>query len=157
MKKIILCLIIVFILLGGGYQFYASKINKSKKEFYKPLSPKDLNPKSFIKLFTEKYNKDSNLNFVTLTGDFPENWVKPNDIEYLISIMRSKEKCCGYMNTFSSFISSENGEVGGFAIIFLNSYISKTKINMGLNCNPKTDEESVKKIDSWYRNTINKK
>lgn len=153
MKKIILPLIIVFILLVGGYQFYASKTNKPKKEFYKPLSPKDLNPKSFIKLFTEKYNKDSNLNFVTLTGDFPKNWVKPDDIEYLISIMKSKEKCCGYMNTFSSFISSENGEVGGFAIIFLNSYISKTKINMGLNCNPKTDEESVTKIESWYRNS----
>lgn len=155
MKKIILSLILVFILLGVGYQFYASKINKPKKGFYKPLSPKDLNPKSFIKLFTEKYNKDSNLNFITLMGDFPENWVKPNDIEYLISIMSSKEKCCGYMNTFSSFISNENGEVGGFAVIFLNSYISKTKINMGLNCNPKTDEESVTKIESWYRNTKN--
>lgn len=155
MKKIILSLIIVFILLGVGYQFYASKINKPKKEFYKPLSPKDLNPKSFIELFKKEYNKDSKMNSVTLMGDFPENWVKPNDIEYLISIMKSKEKCCGYMNTYSSFISSENGEVGGFAVIFLNSYISKTKINMGLNCNPKTDEESVTKIESWYRNTKN--
>jgi uncharacterized protein YneF (UPF0154 family) len=156
MKKIILSLIIVLILLGGVYLFYNSKINKPKKEFYKPLSPKDLNPKSFIKLFTEKYNRDSKLNSVTLSGDFPENWVKPNDIKYLISVLRSKEKCCGYMNTFSSYISSENAEVGGFAIIFLNFYISKTKINLGLNSNPKTDEKSIREIEKWYQSTANK-
>lgn len=149
MKKIILSLIIVSILSVGGYLFYDFKIKKVEKENLKVLYPKDLDTKSFIKLFTEKYNKDSTFNFVTMMGNFPENWVKPNEISYLISIMRSKEKCCGYMNTFSSFISNENGEVGGFAIIFLNSYISKTKINMGLNCNPKTDEESVRKIENW--------
>lgn len=151
MKKIILSLLIVFIALTGCYLFYDFKINKPKKEYYKSLSPKDLNPKSFISLFKEKYNKDSKLNFITLTGDFPKNWVKPNDIEYLISIMYSKEKCCGYMNVFSSFISSENAEVGGFAIIFLNSYISKTKINLGLNSNPKVDAASIKKIETWYQ------
>jgi hypothetical protein len=151
MKKIILSLIIVSILSVGGYLFYDFKIKKTEKENLKVLYPKDLDTKSFIKLFTEKYNKDSTFNFVTMMGDFPENWVKPNEISYLISIMRSKEKCCGYMNTFSSFISNENGEVGGFAIIFLNSYISKTKINMGLNCNPKTDEESIRKIENWYQ------
>ena len=55
------------------------------------------------------------------------------------------------MNFFSSTMSNDNGEVGGFAIIFLNSYISKTKINMGLNCNPKTDIESIRKIEKWYQ------
>jgi hypothetical protein len=86
-----------------------------------------------------------------LGGEFPENWVKPNDIQYLISIMYSKEKCCGYMNIYSSTISDENAEVGGFAMIFLNSYISKTKINLGLNSNPKVDSASIKKIENWYQ------
>ncbi|MEN2413876.1 hypothetical protein [Flavobacterium mesophilum] len=86
-------------------------------------------------------------------GEFPNKWVKPNDVEYLISIIDSKEKCCGYMNTFSSHISSENGEVGGFAIIFLDSYISKTKINLGANCNPKTNNESIIRIKNWYKNS----
>lgn len=122
MRKIILSLPVVIILLGGSYLFYDFKMTQTKKEnfgtfnikdfhtknqYYKSLSPKDLNPKSFISLFKEKYNKDSKLNFITLTGDFPKNWVKPNDIQYLMSIMYSKEKCCGYMNVFSSFISSE--------------------------------------------------
>lgn len=171
MRKIILSLLLVIILLSGGYLFYDLKIKKTRKEnfgtfnikdfdtkskYFKALSPKDLNPKSFIKVFTEKYNKDSAFNYVSMLGEFPNNWVKPNDIQYLMSIMRSKEKCCGYMNIFSSTLSIENGEVGGFSIIFLNSYISNTKINLGLNCNPKTDEESVKKIENWYRNMKDK-
>lgn len=57
MKKLILSLITVFIFLAVGYQFYLSKINKPTKEFYKPLSPKDLNPKSFIKLLQKSITK----------------------------------------------------------------------------------------------------
>jgi hypothetical protein len=170
MRKIILALLIVLILLTGSYLFYEFKINNTNKDnfktinakdlipnttkYYKTLSPKDLDPKSFITLFIEKYNKDSKLNFVTLSGEFPENWVKPNDVRYLISIVHSKEKCCGYMNIFSSTISNENAEVGGFAIIFLNSYISQTKINLGLNCNPKTNPASIRKIETWYQKNI---
>lgn len=155
MRKILLPLLVVIILLSGSYLFYNFKINKTKKEYYKNLSPKDLDPKSFIELFKERYNKTP-INSISMVGDFPENWVKSNDVEYLMSIMNSREKCCGYMNVFSSFISNENAEVGGFAIIFLNSYISNTKINLGLNCNPKTDKESVKKIENWYRNMKDK-
>lgn len=165
MRKIILSFIIIFILSIGGYLFYDSKIKHSEKDnlkftnledliqkkYSKTLAPKDLGPKSFITLFIEKYNKDSKLNFVTLGGNFPEDWVKPNDVQYLISIMHSKEKCCGYMNIFSSTITNEDAEVGGFAIIFLNSYISKTKINLGLNCNPKVNLASIKKIETWYQ------
>lgn len=169
MKKVILSLIIILTLTAGGYLFYTFKINKSEKENLSTLSieeltsnvkknhtilsPKDLDPKSFILLFKERYNKKSPLNFVTLSGEFPENWVRPKDVEYLISVMNSKEKCCGYMNFFSSTLLTENAEVGGFAIIFLNSYISHTKINLGLNSNPKADKESIKEIEDWYRNT----
>jgi hypothetical protein len=167
MRKIIIPLIIIFILLAGGYLLYYLRISHTDKDnfkninsenlstnktkCYKILSPKDLDPKSFIKLFTEEYNKNSKLNFVTLSGEFPKNWVRPNDIKYLISIMHSQEKCCGYMHIFSSHMLSDNAEVGGFAIIFLNSYISNTKINLGLNCNPKTDQEAIKKIENWYK------
>jgi len=150
MRKIILSFIIFFILSIGGYLFYDFKINKEQKEYHKTLSPNDLDPKSFITLFVEKYNKGL-INFVTLSGEFPEDWVKPNDVQYLISIMHSKEKCCGYMNIFSSTITNDDAEVGGFAIIFLNSYISQTKINLGLNSNPKVDPALIKTIETWYQ------
>ncbi|MBS7254341.1 hypothetical protein [Flavobacterium branchiicola] len=155
MKKTILSLLIVSIVLTGSYLFYNFKKNKAKEEYFKTWSPKDLNPKSFIELFTEAHNKKP-LNFITMTGEFPANWVKPGDVEYLISILDSKKKCCGYMNIFSSTLLNEDADVGGFAIIFMDSYISKTKINLGLNCNPKTDRESVKRIKNWYKNSVNK-
>lgn len=172
MKKIILSLILVFILLVGGYLFYDFKINKTEnngfttlnfkdlgsfteKGNFKIIHAKDLDPKSFITLFIEKYKEDSPLNFVTMIGDFPDDWVKPKDVQYLISIMHSKEKCCGYMNFFSSTILDENTEIGGFAIIFLNSYITQTKINLGLNSNPKTNKEAIKKIEKWYNDNQN--
>ncbi|MEO6173883.1 MAG: hypothetical protein ABIP27_01920 [Flavobacterium circumlabens] len=151
MRKIILSLTILLILLGGSYLFYDFKINKPQMENLKPLKPKDLDPKSFIALFTERYKENSKLNAVTMTGEFPDNWVKPKDVEYLISIMYSKQKCCGYMNIFSSSMLTDNAEVGGYAIIFLNSYISKTQINLGLNSNPKTDIKSIKKIEKWHQ------
>jgi hypothetical protein len=168
MKKIILSLILVFILLVGGYLFYDFKINKpenkhfikltfndldsfTKKSKFKTIHAKDLDPKSFITILTEKYKEDSPFNFVTMIGDFPDDWVKPKDVQYLISIMHSKEKCCAYMSFFSSTISNKNAEIGGFAIIFLNSYISKTRINLGSNCNPKTDIKSIRKIEKWYQ------
>jgi len=57
MRKTLLPLLVVIILLSGSYLFYNFKINKTKKECYKNLSPKDLDPKSFIELFKERYNK----------------------------------------------------------------------------------------------------
>lgn len=150
MKRVIFPFILIILIGASSHAFSNFKSNEIEQKKF--LYAKNLTVKSFFKLFTEKYKKDSKLNFVTLAGDFPENWVKPNDIGYLISIMRSKEKCCGYMNIFSSTISNQEAEIGGFAIIFLNSYISKTKINLGLNCNPKTDIKSIKKIEKWYKN-----
>lgn len=150
MKRVIFPLILIILIGASSHAFSNFKSNEFEQEKF--LYAKNLTVKSFFKLFIKKYKKDSKLNFVTLAGDFPENWVKPNDIDYLVSIMRSKEKCCGYMNMFSSTISNEEAEIGGFAIIFLNSYISKTKINLGLNSNPKTDIKSIKKIETWYKN-----
>ncbi|MBB4801376.1 hypothetical protein HNP37_001437 [Flavobacterium nitrogenifigens] len=152
MKKLILRVIIVFMLFTFIPIFYSFGIHKAEQENHKILYIKDLNPKSFITLCKERHNKTP-INSVSMAGEFPDNWVKQNDVQYLISIMHSKEKCCGYMNILSSHISKDDAEVGGFAIIFLNSYINKTKINLGLNSYPKTDKESIKKIENWYKKT----
>ena len=127
---------------------------KSTESFYRI---ENINVKTFFKLFTEKYCETRKLNIITFAGEFPENWVKSEDIDYLVSIVNSNKKCCGYINEYSSYLSTEQSEVGGFAIIFLNSYITKTKINLGLNCNPKTDKKSIKKIEDWYCNEYKKK
>lgn len=116
------------------------------------LEIKNLGPKEFIETCEKNYNKNAKLNFVTFSGDFEENWVKKNDLEYLISKINSKQKCCGYMNIFSSFISAENAEVGGFALIFLKSFKEKSVINLGLNSNPKYEKTDSENIITWYEN-----
>ena len=128
------------------------RINNKAKDSVKTLRPKDLNAKSFIKLFTEKYVENKKLNIITLSGEFPENWVKDDDVEYLMSLIKSKKKCCSYINIYSSFITTEQAEVGGFAIIFMNSFIENKKINLGLTNSPKTDTKAVERIESWYKN-----
>ena len=157
---------IITVILCFGLFFVLSSTEKSKtiannSEEFKSNSNdinyvKDLNAKRFIDLCVKKYNENQKLNFVVFGGDFPQNWVKNQDVEYLIRNLNSKQKCCGYMNAFSSYISSDNAEVGGFAILFMKSYIDKKQLNLGLNSNPKVDEKEVEKIMSWYKNNRQK-
>lgn len=132
------------------------RINDKVTDSVKILRPRDLNVKSFIKLFTEKYVENKKLNLITLSGEFPENWVKDGDVEYLMSLIQSKKKCCSYINIYSSFITTEQAEVGGFAIIFMNSFIENKKINLGLVNSPKTDVKAIERIEMWYKNRKNK-
>jgi hypothetical protein len=113
---------------------------------------KDLDAVKFIELCVKNYDENKKLNFIVISGDFPENWVKKQDLEYLISKINSEQKCCGYMNVFSSWITTETAEVGGFATLFLKSYKEKKQINLGLNSNPKVDRKEAETIINWYKN-----
>lgn len=149
----ILCFVIV--LLSSFTEKSKVKTNDSTKFSLNPKSEnniKDLDAKKFIDLCIKNYNGDRKLNYVVFSGDFPKNFIKKQDIEYLIDKVNSKQKCCGYMNIFSSYISSDNAEVGGFAILFLKSYIEKKQLNFGLNSNPKVDEKEIEVIQNWYKN-----
>lgn len=132
------------------------RINDKAKDSIKTLRPKDLNVKSFIKLFTDKYVEDKKLNLITLSGEFPDNWVKDEDVAYLMSLIKSKKKCCNYLSIYSSLIKTEQAEVGGYAIIFMNSFIENKKINLGLANSPKTNTKAIERIESWYKNRKNK-
>ncbi|CAM4033832.1 Lipoprotein [Flavobacterium branchiophilum] len=117
---------------------------------------KDLDAKKFIDLCLKNYKEDRKLNFVVFSGDFPQDFITKQDIEYLVANIDSKQKCCGYMHIFSSYISSDNAEVGGFAILFLKSYIEKKQLNLGLNSNPKIDKKEILIIKNWYKNEMQK-
>ena len=130
------------------------KINKTEflSDSINEIYIKDLDAKKFIELCVKNYDEKKNLNFVVFSGDFPENWVKKQDLEYLISKINSEQKCCGYMNIYSSWITAETAEVGGFATLFLKSYKEKKQINLGLNSNPKVDRKEAETIINWYKN-----
>lgn len=131
------------------------KNNLEQKEGWidtsKTCNIKDLDPQKFIELCVKKYDEKAKFNFVSFSGEFPKGWVKKKDVDYLISQINSKEKCCGYMNVFSSNISAEHAEVGGFATIFLKSYIHGTNINLGLNANPKVNKTETEQIMEWHK------
>ena len=153
---------VINIILCCGLFLVLSCSKKSKKNAINPTEfslnsnsenvIKYLTAKKFIDLCLKNYNENKKLNFVVFSGDYPQNWVRKQDVEYLISNVNSKQKCCGYMNVFSSYISSDNAEVGGFAILFIKSYIEKKQLNFGLNSNPKVDEKEVENILNWYKN-----
>ena len=134
-------------------QFYEDNLKINGNEF---LRVKDLDVRKFINLFTSRYKQSSSLNIVTLAGNFPENWVKLSDIEYLISEINSTQKCCAYMNMLSSNVPEKYAEVGGFATIFLNSYITNSKIKLGLNSSPRVSKIETERIMNWYNNLKNK-
>lgn len=114
------------------------------------LNPGQFTPLTFIDYFTIKNNQTSEINIITLEDSFPEHWVKIADIEKLIPLIRYQQKCNCMQNPFSSIIRSGHADVGGYAILFINSFRKNEKIEIGLyNC-PCTDEKSAEDIEKWW-------
>ena len=114
-------------------------------------SAKLFTPSSFIEAATIKDNDDTTLKIITIENDFPIDWVKDSDIPTLLTMINSTKKCYCYMNPLSSYIPTKcNANVGGYAIIFINSFRNKTKIDLGLNNSPLTDKKSVEEITKWW-------
>lgn len=115
------------------------------------LTPKQFTPISFLSAVVKKNDKDAPINVITMTDEFPEDWVKESDIDTLMTLIQSTKKCNCILNPLSSYIPINNdADIGGYAIIFVNSFRQKTKIKLGLyNC-PKTDKQSVKEINNWW-------
>ena len=82
---------------------------------------------------------------------FPDDWVKKENIEPLIKLLKSQEKCYCIVNPLSSYsASSESATVGGFAIELINSYRLKKKLSFGLWSCPETDERKANEIIAWW-------
>jgi len=115
------------------------------------LKPEQFTPISFIDYFIIETNQSSNINIITMMDCFPDNWVKKSDLEALIPLIKSTKKCNCFQNPISSYIPSKvTANVGGYAILFINSYRKKEKIKLGLNACPQTDKISVEEIERWW-------
>jgi hypothetical protein len=81
---------------------------------------------------------------------FPIDWVKEQDIEALISILGSTEKCNPYCDIFVSSLNLEDAEVGGYAALFIELYMYKKPIKFyGYVC-PKVNEIRYDRILKWW-------
>jgi hypothetical protein len=117
------------------------------------MTLKQFTPISFLKLVDKKKGKDSLINVVTMVDQFPIGWVKQYDIDTLVTLIKSTKKCCCFLNPLSSFLPrNQSAEIGGYAIIFINSFRQRTKIDLGLYSCPKTDKQSVEEITKWWTN-----
>ncbi len=115
------------------------------------LTPNDFTPISFLKAVINQNDKDTLIYVITMVDEFPVDWVKQSDIDTLVTLIASTKKCNCFLNPLSSYIpTNKNADIGGYAIIFINSFRHKSKINLGLYSCPKTDKNSVEEINKWW-------
>ena len=129
---------------------------KQKDKF---LNPKSFNSFSLLKAIRINKTKKNTLPFLTIENEFPENWVKFEDINELIKLIDSKEKCKCLVNPLSSYLpTNEKANIGGFAVLLINSFKNNTKIDIGLyNCT-ETSKNEIREIKKWWNeNKTNKK
>jgi hypothetical protein len=127
---------------------------KAKEDSVRWLAPKKFSPLSFIQgLKVPNEVKQHSISLTTMADDFPNDWVKPSDLDSLISLIGSTTKCNCLLNPLSSYIpTNETADIGGYAIIFINSFRQKKRISLGLYKCPKTNKESVDEIMKWWTN-----
>ncbi|NVN95853.1 MAG: hypothetical protein HXX18_11275 [Bacteroidetes bacterium] len=122
------------------------------------MTPKQFTPISFLNAVVRKNDKDTLINVITMVDDFPIDWVKKSDIDTLMTLIKSTKRCNCFLNPLSSYIPTNiSADIGGYAIIFVNSFRQKTKIKMGLYSCPKTEKQSVEKLTKWWENYNKKK
>jgi hypothetical protein len=115
------------------------------------LTPRQFSPISFLHAVIKKNSMDSFLNVITMVDEFPVNWVKLSDADTLVTLIRSTKKCNCFLNPLSSFIpTDQNADIGGYAIIFLNSFRQQTKVRLGLYSCPQTNKKSADEIMKWW-------
>ncbi len=129
-------------------------INSFWKPTYSFDKPENYNPISFIEEVSKtlKTEKDTLRIGITMTDEFPIDWVKEKHIEYLISTLESKEVCGCFINPLSSYLPLDDfAEKGGYAGIFLQAYKENRKVELGLYSCPKIDKKLNAELKKWWK------
>jgi hypothetical protein len=127
------------------------KDTRSNKHWYW-LTPQKMTPLSFLETMKIKGKRVSNLTVVTMEDSFPRNWLTRKDIDTLIKLVNSKEKCNCFLNPLSSYIPNDSANLGGYAIRLIEAYKEKRKITFGLHACPKVDKSVADKLIQWWTN-----
>ena len=88
---------------------------------------------------------------ITVINNFPKDWIKKDEVNYLIKLLHSKIDCKNLKNPLSSHMSKQTALLGDYAFWLVDSYINKTKLDIGLNFVPKSYSKIEKEnlINSW--------
>lgn len=116
--------------------------------------PANYNPISFIQEASKtlKTARDTLRIGMTITNNFPDHWVKKKHIDSLILLLDSREDCSCYTNPLSSYIPfNDFAEKGGYAAIFIKSFMENRKVDLGLYSCPKVDKELNMELRKWWK------
>ena len=92
------------------------------------------------------------LNFITIEDDgTSNNWIKPQDVDTLIAIIKSKKHCKCVVDPLSSYLpTNDYAELGGYAILLLKQYKEKKDIRFSLYACPKANEKDANELIKWW-------
>ncbi len=108
-------------------------------------------PQTMIQHLTIDENQSNDVNVTTIMDEFPDYWVTESDIETLMTMIESTQKCDCLVNPLSSYIpEDENADVGGYAIKFIKAYINQEKVSIGHYVCPKTNLVEVEELLNWW-------
>ena len=129
-----------------------SNLLKESEDWLKEYeNPKSYNALSLLESLKFKEAEDKTFNILTIVNEFPENWVKFEDIEKLVKLVDSKEKCKCLQNPLSSYIPlGAKATIGGFAVLLIKSFKNKTKIDIGSYYCPETSEKEIVEMKKWW-------
>jgi hypothetical protein len=117
------------------------------------MKPEQFTPISYIKkvaINDNKYNPD---NWISMdSGKFPSNWVKLSDIDTLITLIYSTRKFNCFVTSPSNALPRRGGaEIGGYAILFINSFRQNKSVDLGIYSCPQADKKSADDIREWWQ------
>ena len=94
------------------------------------------------------------INSITTTGQVDSTWVKKEDLEFLISLIDSKEKSACIKMSDSSERSNwdDLSTIGAQVTQILNSHINGELYPYSLNCCPFENEKLKQEILIWWKN-----
>lgn len=119
---------------------------------YSFSKPEDYSPLSFIIFVSQSIETDSTKSHlgVSMTNEFPIDWVKEEHLEGLFKLLDSREECSCFLNPLSSYIPTGKAENGGYAGLFIKSFKDEEKVDLGLYSCPKVDESLNEELRNWW-------
>lgn len=137
-----------------GIEIIDEKENEERMKGHKTVwkQPKDYSPISFLEHVLIDDDKNEDMQYAMMMDDFPIGWVKDSDIDTLMTFIDSEDKCYCFVSPLSSYLPiAEKANLGGYAIIFINSFRRGEKVSMGLHNCPQTDSAISEDIKQWWR------
>lgn len=115
------------------------------------VTPARLTPLTFLETMKKKGGFGDKIGVVVMIDSFPSNWLKRGDIDTLIKLVTSKEKCNCFLNPLSSFIPRDSADIGGYAGRLLDAYRRDTVVSFGLYACPKATDKDSEDLKLWWQ------